>query len=273
MNEMDDENVLQQGLEEQAASPDVLEAMPEMAEAMPEMAAPETELPGGVQKRLGRQERQHKRELRQLQAQLGQMQEMLMSQQQQQAPQQQQQSADYYGNEQTPDDIQRYVQQAVQATMQAKQQEEQRAVAAKNEQMVKDEYQKLTDHLHNASDSYDDYEDVVLGEKTPYTQGMLNASLLLPLDGAGSASEVLYKLGKNPEELRRIAGIHPMHQARELLKLSRALELGGKDKKGGEYRPVEQLKSNPGYANSQGINENSPISDFKKRAREGWKGK
>ena len=82
---------------------------------------------------------------------------------------------------------------------------------------------------------------------------MRDAALMLPKKGAGSAGEVLYKLGKNPEELSRISKLHPHEQAQELVAISHALISGGENK-GSSQRPLGQIKNNP-VTNSAGVTE------------------
>ena len=223
--------------------------------------------------RPGKRERQHQRQMRELQDRLDMLQSQLASSQQPQA-----EPADYgadsnYGNEQSPQDIQRYVNQAVQATLKAKQDEEQRKVVAQQQEMMRKQYDGLMSHLDEAGDNYEDFDDVVRAKDAPFTSSMRDAALLLPRSGKGSAAEVFYKLGKNREELSRLAKLSSFEQVQELLKLSRALEIGEKgSKEQAGYRPIDNLKNNPAGMN-RNMSEDSPISEFKKRAREGWKGK
>ena len=96
---------------------------------------------------------------------------------------------------------------------------------------------------------------------------MRDAALMLPKKGPGSAGEVLYKLGKNPEELSRIAKLHPVDQASELVALSHALISGGENKQS-QSRPLGQIKSNP-VVNSAGVTDKTPVSDIRDRMKKG----
>jgi hypothetical protein len=126
-------------------------------------------------------------------------------------------------------------------------------------------------HLDKMSDKYDDFDEVVKGEDAPFTTHMATAAMLLPRTGAGSAGEVLYKLGKNPEELKRIANLHPLDQASEMVKLSHALISGGEQKgSSNPSRPLGNIKSNP-VTNSRDVTDKTPVSELRRRMKTGWK--
>jgi hypothetical protein len=68
-----------------------------------------------------------------------------------------------------------------------------------------------------ASKKLPDYEAVALNPNLPIKQGSLVEAFVLDSD---HGAHVLYELGKNPEELKRIAAIvNPQRQFRELLKI------------------------------------------------------
>jgi len=156
---------------------------------------------------------------------------------------------------------------AVSYALQQRELEERKARDAQSQQHIAKQYQDLNRHLDSTSDKYDDFDDVVRSDSTPFTAHMRDAALMLPKKGPGSAGEVLYKLGKNPEELSRIAKLHPVDQASELVALSHALISGGENKQSSS-RPLGQIKSNP-VVNSAGVNEKTPVSDIRDRMKKG----
>jgi hypothetical protein len=213
-----------------------------------------------VQKRIKQLKRAHEREMREMQSRMEQMQ----SQQQPNQNYQDQQNPDnVMGNQGGVDDA---IHKAVSYALQHRDMEERKAKDMQSQQHIAKQYQELNKHLDSTSDKYDDFDDVVRGD-APFTAHMRDAALMLPKKGPGSAGEVLYKLGKDPEALSRIAKLHPVEQASELVALSHALISGG-DQKGQANRPLGQIKSNP-VVNSSGVNEKTPISDLRSRMKEG----
>ncbi len=211
-----------------------------------------------VQKRLKQQRRAHEREIRELQARMDQMQSQLQ-------PNQYQAPSPYepMGNQGGVDDA---IHKAVGYALQQRDMEERKAREAQAQQHIAKQYQELNRHLDQTSDKYDDFDDIVRGD-APFTAPMRDAALMLPKKGPGSAGEVLYQLGKNPEELSRIAKLHPVDQAKELVALSHALISGGENKQS-QSRPLGNIKSNP-VINSLGITEKTPISDIRSRMKQG----
>lgn len=210
-----------------------------------------------VLKRLKSQQRTHDREMREMQSRMEQMQSQ--SQPNQIQPQYSPQEAQQGGM----DDA---IHKAVSYALQQRDVEERKARDMQSQQHIAKQYQELNKHLDSTADKYDDFEDVVRGE-APFTAHMRDAALMLPKKGPGSAGEVLYKLGKNPDELHRIAKLHPVDQASELVALSHALISGGEQKQS-QSRPLGQIKSNP-VVNSAGITEKTPVSDIRDRMKKG----
>ena len=218
--------------------------------------------------RLKKKTRQQERDIQELHARIAEMQSQLQPNQQMQQPQQspydsgnpmQQQPQQGAGNMDM-------IQQAVSYALQQKEMEERKASEAKAQQHIMKQYQDLNKHLDTTADKYDDFDEVVRGE-APFTAAMRDIALTLPKKGAGSAGEVLYRLGKNPEELSRIAKLHPVDQAAELIALSHALISGGEQKQAAP-RPLGNIKSNP-VVNSVGVNEKTPVSDIRSRMKQG----
>lgn len=219
-----------------------------------------------VQKRLKSQKRAHEREVRELHARIGDLESRMtqpntMSQEQPTNPYQAPQGSGI------DDSIHR----AVSYALQHKEMEERKAHEAQNAAHVQRQYQDFQKHLDNVGDKYDDFHDVVFGRDSVYTPSMRDYAVTLPRSGAGSAAEVLYKLGKNPEELRRIATLHPLDQASEMARLSHALISGGEQKNSQPNRPLGQIKSNP-VTNSRAVNEKTPVGSIRQLMRSGnWK--
>jgi hypothetical protein len=240
-NRQDDKEVLTEEVGESLGEPEA--AISEVIEA-----EGKDNDPLYVQKRLKQQKRAHDRDMRELQARISQMQTQLSPQQ----PQFQEANSPYDqgGNSGSVEDA---IRKAVSFALQQRDVEERKARDMQSQAHISRQYQDLQKHLDSTADKYDDFDEVVRGETVNITPHMRDAALMLPKKGAGSAGEVLYKLGKNPEELIRISKLPPIDQASELVKLSHALVSGG-EQKGSSPRPLGQIKANP-VTNSQGVTE------------------
>ncbi len=214
-----------------------------------------------VQKRLKQQKRAHDREIRALYARIDSMQ-----------PSSQPTNQPNTGQPNLPYDssngnIAEHIHNAVNYALQHKEMEERKVKDAEQMAHVHKQYQGLQNHLDHVADKYEDFDDVVRGHDAPFTDHMRDAALLLPHSGAGSAGEVLYKLGKNRSELERIRHLHPLDQARELNKLSHALANGGESKTQ-DHRPLGNIKSNP-VVNSHAITDKTSPSEIRARMKAG----
>ncbi len=219
-----------------------------------------------VQKRLKSQKRSHEREVRELHARIGDL-EARIPQPNYQTPEQ---PMNPY---QAPQGggIDEHIHKAVSYALQHKEMEERKAHEAQSQAHVQKQYQEFQKHLDNVGDKYDDFHDVVFGRDTPYTPSMRDYAVTLPRSGTGSAGEVLYKLGKNPEELSRISKLHPLDQASEMSRLSHALISGSESKNSSSDRPLGQIKSNP-VTNSHVITDKTPVGSIRQRMKSGsWK--
>jgi len=241
------------------------ESRPEDAESSNAVGEHE-ELPKGVQERLARQKRKHERELKMMNERINNLHSQYQSQLNSQNSQHQ--MANNYSADNTSG-VEEHIHKAVSYALQQKELAERKAreeqIAHANANHYREKLQDFNKHLEDVSDKYDDFDDVVRDEKAPFTQSMIDVSLLLPRKGAGSAGEVLYKLGKNPQELERISKLHPMDMGAEMVRLSNAL-IGGESSKMQESRPLGQIKSNP-ITNSRSITEKTPISEIRKQMR------
>lgn len=213
-----------------------------------------------VQKRLKAQKRAHEREIRELHARMAEMQ----SRMQQNTGNDPVDNNPYNSGDGNVDDA---IRKAVSFALQHKEMEERKAKEMQSQQHIAKQYQELNKHLDSTADKYDDFDDVVRGDSTPFTAHMRDAALMLPKKGPGSAGEVLYRLGKSPEELSRIAQLHPVDQAAELVALSHALISGGEQQRQAP-RPLGQVKANP-VVNSAGITDKTPVSSIRDRMKKG----
>ena len=243
---------------------EVLDSLGEPTDAMDEILSHESkgnENTGetlAVQKRIKQLKRAHEREMREMQARMAQMQS-----QSQPNPMQNQQMDP---NEAINGGVDDAIHKAVSFALQHRDMEERKAKEMESQQHIAKQYQELQKHLDHTADKYDDFDEIVRGD-APFTAHMRDAALMLPKKGPGSAGEVLYKLGKDPESLSRIAKLHPVDQAAELVALSHALISGG-EQKGLSNRPLGQIKSNP-VVNSAGVTDKTPVSDIRARMKKG----
>ncbi len=216
-----------------------------------------------VQKRLKQQKRAHDREMREMQARM----QELQSQQYQPREDNNSMSIGQVGQGGNLGNVDEAIQRAVSFALQHRELEERKAREAKNQADIAQEYENLQRHLDTTSDKYDDFDDVVRGNNAPFTPTIRDAALLLPKNGSGSAGEVLYKLGKNPEELARISQLPSHKQAAEVIRLSHALISGG-ESRNANSRPLGSIKSNP-VVNSAGVNEKTTPSQIRALMKEG----
>jgi len=216
-----------------------------------------------VQKRLKQQKRAHEREIRELHERMNLMQN-------QRFPEQSQTANSYDGQPHNMSGgVDEQIHRAVSYALGLKDQEERKAKEAQNMAHVHRQYQDLHRHLDAMSDKYDDFDDMVRGHDAPFTDAIRDAALMLPKTGAGSAGEVLYKLGKNSEDLKRISKLHPLDQASELVKLSHAMISGG-DSRNAQPRSMGNIKSNP-VSNSHSITDKTSVSELRRRMKANWK--
>jgi hypothetical protein len=218
-----------------------------------------------VQKRLKQQQRAHERQMRELRSEMQSMREHSSA------------SANPGGGNQPtnpyvppgvePGSVEEHIHRAVGHALNYREQEEQKAKNAESQQHIARGYQELNNHLDSMGDTHEDFDDVVRGD-APFTSHMRDTALLLPHKGAGSAGEVLYKLGKNPDELKRISRLHPKDQAAEMIRLSHAL-VGGEEKPRGEsHNALGSIKSNP-VTNSASITDKTSPGDIRRRMKAG----
>lgn len=224
-----------------------------------------------VRKRIHAQARKHTREMRQMQEQLVHMRQMIGGDSAQ--PQYQQSNAGSYQSPGQPSapgmTEEEKIHHAVRMALGAKDHEERQARDAARHAHVQKQYQRLDDEFDNASDKYDDFDDVVRGKDVPFTTHVRDALLLVD-----NPADVAYRLGKNRSELERISKLHPLDQAREVNKLAFSLMggNGGKTSSGAKpNNPLGSIKSNPAN-NSSVVTGKTPASAIRARMKAGtWK--
>lgn len=225
---------------------------------------PENTDPLYVQKRLKQQKRAHDREIREMQARIESMQNSGGN------------PNNYNSNMANPNDysaspgsVDEQIHKAVSYALGYRDREERKAKEAQSAQHIQKQYMSLQKHLDKVADKYDDFDEVVRGNDTPITPHMRDAALFLDMDhrNPGNAGEVFYKLAKNPDELERISKLHPLEQAKEMVKLSRALGSGGESKVQSP-KIMGQVKNSP-VSNSNAVNEKTSISSLRERMKSG----
>jgi hypothetical protein len=212
------------------------EIVDEVVEAPVEHTETKEDIPDVIKKRLGQQEKKHKRELRAMQDQLAQMQHHMMAQQQQ--SQMPQNGVDQPAQQQQ---MQPQFDQGRQLDM----------------QRLEDEF---TRDLERASEKYEDFDEIINDRRLPFTNEISTVLRVLPNPG-----DVIHALGKNRDELYRIAGLSPHAQAKELTKLSTALTIKEKSAPKTQPKVMGQLKSNAAGTKAPG--QIPSVSDFRKMLR------
>lgn len=231
------------------------------SQELQEEPSDQNDLPEFAKKKLGMQEKRHKKELRRMQQQIDEMRNHLSSKtESQSSPQPQVDNVNFdSGN------MNENIYAAVTKALQIQKEQEHRAKEAEKMQHVHKQYQNLKDQLDNGSSKYDDFDDVVNSDDAPYTEAMRDAALLI-----GNPSETLYHLGKDRDKLKKLSELHPLEQAKEVVRMSIALMSGnGKKESSDNFKPLGQIKNNP--VNTTHVNENTSVSDLRSRMKSGNK--
>lgn len=223
------------------------------------------ELPQYAKERIGKLQKRHNKEMRGLGSKVQELEAQLQSlMSNRQGPSEYSEpSSVNQGMSSDEDKIQR----AVAMALQHQKMEERRAKEEQNKAHVRKQYDSLQESLDDASTKYDDFDEVVRSDHAPFTETLRDAALLIP-----NAPDVLYKLGKNPEELQRINNLHPLDQVKEMVRLSIALSTGtGKSDTPASVRPIGQVKNNP--VTNRNINDTTSVGEIRRRMRDrnGWK--
>ena len=255
MNEEQMDNISDQENENVAGQ--TMEAMGEPNEEAAEVSESEENsggeggLPDYAKERIGKLQKRYNRDMRRMEAKIRDLQNQNYGGNSQ-APVSQQS----YGAEEMPHDD--AIHRAVTHALSLRDAQEQQAKEREKLAHVHKQYDAFQNHLDNASDKYEDFDEVVRGENAPYTEAMRDTALLLP-----NPADVLYKLGKNPNELSRISKLHPLDQAKELIKLSHSLAAA--PNKGPQApRQLSQIKSNP-ITSRGAVSDATPVGDLRRR--------
>lgn len=218
-----------------------------------------------IKKRLGMQAKKHQREMRALREEIARMQATQGNRGALMMDEVQNPTGQPIAHANPVDD---QIERAVRRALEAKNAEERMQKEAKMRQHIQEKYINLDREFDKASDKYDDFDDVVRAPDVPFTKAMQDALLLVD-----NPAEVAYKLGKNREELSRIAELHPLDQAREINKLSFALmgiTANSPASQKGQSRPMAQMKTQP--VNSTVVTDKTPPSVIRARMKAGtWK--
>lgn len=215
--------------------------------------------PVSVQQRLNKQASRHRREMREMQEQVARLQNHVQSMQtspdSQVTPFQQAVS-------QSDDPIAR----AVHAALQAQEAHKQQMAAAEQQAHVQKQYERLNQHFDKASEKYEDFDDVVRGNDAPFSHAIRDALLLVD-----NPAEVAYKLGKNRDDLSRIAKLHPIDQAREVNKLSFAL-MGGNNNALSQGQSYQSQPMNGMRPKPQSTTQANTVDAIRQKMKSGtWK--
>lgn len=226
--------------------------------------------PYSVKKRLGQQAKKHEREMRALRDQMAQLQNGMNNRSsfaQVDVPHENTFNSPGQPNGPSESENDR-IQRAVRYALEAKAADERKARDAESAAKVNNHYSRLRNEFDNAMDKYDDFEDVVMRDDVPFSPAMRDAMLLID-----NPADVAYKLGKNKEELSRIAKLHPLEQAREVNKLSFALMQGNNGQKADTsqtFNPMQKVRPNP--VTSGSVTDKTPASAIRARMKAGtWK--
>lgn len=225
------------------------------------------DLPLVAKQRLGRQEKRHRKEMREMNARIEALNSRLGDQTSYHASENP--NTPYSGQAMEPGSEEERIHRAVVYALRAKEDQERKVKEAEKAAHVHRQYQAFENNLDKASDEYEDFDDVVRSKNAPFTEAMRDAALMLPDE---LQAKVLYQLGKNENELKRISALHPLDQAREMIKLSHALTAGGGENKvnNSQYKPLGQIKSKPVTSSPQ-ITDKSSVAEIRERMKANWK--
>lgn len=118
-----------------------------------------------------------------------------------------------------------------------------KATQAEQERYYNEHLTNFAKKLEDASTKYDDF-DIAVNQNENFTPAIVNATMSMP-----NGTEVLYKLGKNSKELRRISSLPPHEQQNEVIKLGYTLHavgsLDGNDEEPNPSNPLPEMRGQP----------------------------
>lgn len=234
---------------------------------------PESELPDYAKQRLARQEHRHKKELRAVNEKFDLILQRFsqFGNQSGQPPVNQPLLDPVTGQPVTPGSVEETVLKTMHGysaiqRAQAQAQEQERK-NLEEQALVQQMFHEFQDKMDEYSETYEDFDEVVRAEHIPFTNVMRDKAM-----GMSNGVEVLYQLGKNREELNRIASLNRISQAKAMTELSEKLireESKGvnalsKSKSG---TPMKPLKNNPVPNSSSRITDKSSVSEIENHIR------
>lgn len=220
--------------------------------------------PHGVKKRLGQMGKKYDRMLREQQRVIDALQHELAQARPQQTP---------FSSPGQPDPVPATEEDRIKQAVMYALTEKDRAAQAEAERQklahVQKQYQRLESEFDNAYDKYPDFHEKVMAHDVPFTAAMRDAMLLID-----NPADVAYSLANKREELQRIAALHPLDQAREVNRLSRALERGQTAQPQGQaanrVNPIGSLRTNP--ANNSAVTDKTSAAAIRSMMKNGtWK--
>lgn len=258
-------------MDEDKALNDVVQDVAEQAEQeAPVQDEPTQEAQGAdhtqevIKKRLGQMAKRHEKELREHRRMIDTLQARLAQAEPVQTP---------FAQPGQPDPMpateEDRIKQAVMYALTAKERQEQERIQQERHAHVAKQYERLRNEFDNAYEKYPDFDEKVRDDSAPFTEHMRDALLLIdnPVD-------VAYRLADKRDELQRIARLHPLDQAREINRLSRALERGqaqaAQPQTGNRVNPIGNLRANP--AGGAGVTDKTSAAAIRMMMKNGtWK--
>lgn len=115
---------------------------------------------------------------------------------------------------------------------------------AQQQQQETDHYQQQQDEqffdaLDDASERYDDFDEVVRNDGLPLSESMLGVAKVTP-----NSADFLYYLAKNPKEVQRISKLHPVVQQKEMAR--HAIQFASRNQVSKAPAPVQPVGDTSG---------------------------
>lgn len=227
--------------------------------------SPEDDLPVYAKEKIGKLQKRHQKEKRDMRNQIDDLAYQVQSLHERfQAPAQSSMSDD---GQPSGNNVEEHIQRAVNSALRAKDEQERKGREAEQLAHVHKQFKTFSDHLDNASDTYDDFDEVVRGKDAPFTPAMLSSAMSLPPDS--HRMDMLYKLGKDRDELKRLSTLTPIEQSQEMVRLYLALASGEGGKNTTAPKAMSQIKNSA--IQPQNITDKTSVSELRRRMKAGWK--